>query len=122
MAQEKPLRPSKAAIAALKADPTRAIAFDQKFGTGSAGAHLNGNAGLAGLLQQLLDQTRANNRRLGEMVEALGEMLAHMAAPKRVVRDRDGEIIGVEPVDDDEELEPDLADEAGHSSLLGLKN
>jgi hypothetical protein len=84
-------RPSKTAVAALKKDPSLAADFDAKLGPGAGSPHLHGTVEVAALL----DQTKANNA-------LIDEMLAGIDAPKRVVRDRDGDIIGVEVVDDDE--------------------
>ena len=60
-------------IDALKADPARAVDFDKRYGPGSAQVHL-----------------------LAEMCDLLEELIDHVTAPKKVVTNAAGEVVGVE--------------------------
>jgi hypothetical protein len=89
-------KPSPTAISALRDSPWRAYEFDEKYGPGASQRALNGNGDeLADLLKELIKETRKNGCLLDELVD-------HVCSAKRVIKDDDGEIIGVEAVDDDE--------------------
>lgn len=64
--------------------------------------HLQGTGELTQLMHALLERQAEIGARLDQMLTTLDAHLARMAAPKRVIRDADGEVIGVEVVTVDE--------------------
>jgi hypothetical protein len=81
----RPPRPSKAAIAYLKSDPTRAPEFDAKYGTGTAAPRLQQTA----------------------------ELIDTVKAPRQAIVDQDGNVVGAVPITklrfDEETLEWECA-------------
>jgi hypothetical protein len=45
----------------------------------------------------IAEQNAASDARHADMMQMFGEMMRQQSAPKRVVRDRAGNVVGVEP-------------------------
>ena len=87
-------RPPKAAIAALRDDPALAPEFDAKYGPGSAARYLYGTAEMTALMGDLLERIDDLVAANEELVDQVGELVAQMKAPKRVLFDQEGNVIG----------------------------
>jgi hypothetical protein len=86
VAENKTLRPTRAAIAKLKEDPTLAGDFDQKFGAGSAALHLNQTVDLTEMMGELVE-------RMGELCDKIEELIEVVRAPKMIFQTRTARLL-----------------------------
>src|SRR5262245_46191203 len=87
-------KPSRDAIAKLRSQPHLAGDFNRKYGDGAAQSHL-GNGAVIDLFEELIRATQKTNALLEEMLDCV-------SAPKRVIFDQDGNIIGAMAMQNDE--------------------
>jgi len=97
-----PTKPNKRQIEMLKARPDLAA----EFGRGAAAAHLRrqyGRSAPAPHRRHDIDQLMAKHgagaaqvHLLAELIDKMDELIDHVTAPKRVIKDAKGEIVGAE--------------------------